>query len=152
MIFIVVFPSLVFTNHEPNLIPPCSSSGVHANADQGAFGIHLLCQLCHGLWGRLGFCKVPCCNKPRLLNNKICQIWWWSSCSKVLFLPGWTRTLLSRTGLNQENMKYPETSIWYFAAIDTATLWGSQWNNFHFYILKFQSYTLFDCFNFRASP
>ena len=36
----------------------CSSPGFHANADQGAFRIHFLCQLCLGLWGRLGFRKV----------------------------------------------------------------------------------------------
>ena len=94
------------------VIPPCSSSGVHANADQGAFGIRLLCQLCNGLWGRLGFCKVPSCNKHRLLTPTSFQIWRWSSCSKVLFLPGWTRTLLSRPGFSS-----------------------------HFCILKFQSYT-----------
>ena len=44
---------------------PCSSSGVCANADQGAFRIRLLCQLCLGLWGRLGFCKVSQMKPPR---------------------------------------------------------------------------------------
>ena len=48
---------------------PSSSSGVRANADQGAFGIRLLCQLCLGLWGRLGFCKVFQMKPPRLPKN-----------------------------------------------------------------------------------
>ena len=57
-----------------------------------------------------------------LTRPKMFQIWRWSSCSKVLFLPGWTWTLLSWPGFhNQETQKYPFDILAYSTIIDSTS-------------------------------
>ena len=73
--------------------------------------------------GALAFARFTLLLKDLdLTRPKMFQIWRWSSCSKVLFLPGWTWTLFSWPGFhNQETQKYPFDILAYSTIIDSTS-------------------------------
>ena len=108
---------------------PCSSSGVCANADQGAFRIRLLCQLCLGLWGRLGFCKVFQMKPPRLPKNVTFRFEEGAVVPKFYFFRDGLGLFFP--GQVSQSRKSLETPIWYSRHTSKCIGW---FNDFSFII------------------